>query len=86
MRCCADFQERRRGAKVDPEPLRVFLKFASKLGGNYDRYSCDNSSPLSIIDQMVNCLDKARAEDRFIPWAYLFADYSITGLDASRQG
>ena len=81
-----DFKERHRGAKVDPEHVRVFLKFASKLGGNYDRYSCDNSSPLSIIDQMVNCLDKARAEGRFIPWAYLFADYSITGLDASRQG
>lgn len=81
-----DFKERHRGAKVDPASLRAFLKFAAKLGGNYNRYSCDNSSPLSIIDQMINCLDKARTEDRFVPWAYLYADYSITGLDASRQG
>ncbi len=35
---------------------------------------------------MVNCLKKAKSERRFIPWQYLFADYSVTGLNASRQG
>ena len=35
---------------------------------------------------MVNCLAKARQEDRFVPWEYIFCDYSVTGLDASRQG
>ena len=81
-----DFKQRHRTGKVDPSPLNVFLKYAPKLGGNYNRFSCDNSSPLSIIDQLVNALDKARSEDRFIPWSYVFADYSVTGLDASRQG
>lgn len=56
------------------------------MGGNYDRYSCDNSSATSILDQMVRALDKAYSESCFIPWAYVFADFSISGLDASRQG
>lgn len=81
-----DFKRRHRGGEVDPQCVTPFLKFCTKLGGNYDRYSCENSDPKSIIDQMVNCLDKARIEDRFIPWFYVFADYSISGLDASRQG
>jgi site-specific DNA recombinase len=82
-----DFKARHRTGKADPLPLRVFLKFAPKLGGSYNRFSSDaNSSPLSIIDQLVNALDKARAENRFIPWSYVFCDYSVTGLDSSRQG
>ena len=81
-----DFKQRHRAGNVDPSPLKVFLKYAHKLGGNYNRFSCDNSSPLSIIDQLVNALDKARSENRFVPWVYVFADYSVTGLDASRQG
>lgn len=81
-----DFKARHRTGKVDPNEVSLFLKFCPKLGGNYNRYSCDNSSPTSIIDQMVNVLDKANAEGRFIPWLYVFCDYSVTGLDAARQG
>ncbi len=57
----------------------------SKLAGSYNRYSCENSSPTSVLDQLVNSLNKAQAEERLIPWQYVFADYSVTGLDASRQ-
>jgi DNA invertase Pin-like site-specific DNA recombinase len=81
-----DFKERHRTGKVDLTPIRTFREFCDKFGGGYERYSCDNSSPTSILDQMINILDKARANDCFIPWQYLFADYSISGLDASRQG
>lgn len=81
-----NFKERHRTGKVDFEPIRGFLEHCKQLGGAYERYSCDNSSPTSIVDQMVNILDKAHTEGRFIPWQYLFADYSITGLDPSRQG
>ncbi len=81
-----DFKHRHRTGHVDPEPLRRFLKYCSKLGGDYNRYSCDNSNPKSIIDQMVNGLEKGRQEERFIPWQYVFADYSVSGLNASRQG
>jgi len=81
-----DFKSRHRGEPVSPDFAKLALKHCTKLGGNYDRYNCDNSDPKSIIDQMINCLDKARAEGRFVPWSYVFADYSVSGLDASRQG
>jgi hypothetical protein len=81
-----DFKERHRTGEVDPQRIRPFLRFCQKIGGAYNRYSCDNSSPTSALDQMVNSLDKAHGEGRFIPWEYVFADYSVTGLDASRQG
>jgi site-specific DNA recombinase len=81
-----DFKHRHRAGQVDPGPLQAYVKLRVKLGGSYNRYSCDNSSPASIIDQMIHGLDKARGEDRFVPWAYVFADYSVSGLDCSRQG
>ena len=81
-----DFKYRHRGGKVDVEAVRPFLKLCRKLAGDYSRFSCDNSAPTSVLDQMINALDKARAEERFIPWQYVFADYSVTGLDASRRG
>jgi DNA invertase Pin-like site-specific DNA recombinase len=81
-----DFKERHRTGKVDVETIRAVKKLCEKLAGNYNRFSCDNSSPLSIVDQMINTLDKAQAESRFIPWSYVFCDYSVTGLDPARQG
>ncbi len=81
-----DFKSRHRGALPDPQALGQLKKRVKKLGGLYSRYSCDNSSPTSIVDQLVNILDKAKSEDRFIPWAYVFADYSVSGLTASRCG
>lgn len=82
----ASFKERQRRGEVDEAPLRAFLIGALKLGGAYSRYSCENSSPNSIADQLANELNKAHSEGRFIPWAYVFADFSVTGLDATRQG
>ena len=81
-----NFKERHRTGKVDVETILAIKKICENIGGAYERYSCDNSSPTSILDQVINILDKARADDCFIPWEYLFADYSISGLDASRQG
>lgn len=57
-----------------------------KVASAYARYSCDNSSPTSIEDQMANCLRKAHDEGRFIPWEYVFTDYSVSGLDSTRRG
>jgi hypothetical protein len=81
-----DFKHRHRSGQLDLARLRAFQEHCAKLAGNYNRYSCDNSSPKSIIDQMVNGLDKARQEGRFVPWQYVFADYSVSGLNPSRQG
>jgi hypothetical protein len=81
-----DFKDRHRTGKVDPNEVRPFLKSCPKLAGNYNRYSCDNSSPTSITDQLITVLDKAHADGRFILWLYVFCDYSVTGLDPARQG
>jgi DNA invertase Pin-like site-specific DNA recombinase len=82
----ASFKERHRRGEVDVTPLLPFVTRRINLGGAYSRYSCDSSSPSSITDQLANELDKSHSEGRFIPWAYVFADYSVTGLDATRQG
>lgn len=82
----ADFKHRHRAGSIDINTVRPFTKFGVKLGGNYDRYSCTSNSPTSVLDQMVNALDKAQNERRLIPWLYVFADYAVTGLDATRQG
>ncbi|MDZ4684610.1 MAG: recombinase family protein, partial [Planctomycetaceae bacterium] len=84
----ADFQARHRGVPPCATVAAALVKAAqpAKLGAGYFRYSCDNSKPTSIEDQMVNALRKAFSEQRFIPWCYVNADYSVTGLDASRQG
>jgi len=81
-----DFKDRHRGGAVDPHLLRPFTKHGMKMAGSYNRYSCDNSSPKSIIDQMVNALEKAKQENRFVPWSYVFAEYSVSGLNPSRRG
>ena len=81
-----NFKSRHQTGLADETSAKVFKKFCVKLAGLYTRYSCDNSSTTSILDQTVNCLRKAHQEGRFIPWEYGFADYSVSGLDASRQG
>lgn len=82
----ADFKARHRTGVVDVAAVLPFTKLGFNLGGNYDRYSADNSNPSSILDQMVNSLRKARDEKRFVSWSYVFADYSVSGMDRSRQG
>src|SRR5690606_15452165 len=82
----ADFKHRHRGRAVAREDVQVATDTRRRLGGIYARYSCDNSDPNSILDQVANALRKAREEDRLVPWQYVFADYSVSGLDASRRG
>jgi DNA invertase Pin-like site-specific DNA recombinase len=83
-----DFKRRHRGESVDAaqaksEASRVDAK---RIGGAYVRYSCDNSTPHSNVDQLTNCLKKAAEEGRFILWCYIYADYAVSGLDSARQG
>ena len=82
----ADFKDRHRTGKINHQSLREFAGRCKAIGGNYCRFSCDNSEPKSIIDQMVESLEKAREEEHFIPWAYVHADYSVSGLDSERLG
>lgn len=81
-----DYKARHRASIIDPHATDTFLSHTKKFGGNYNRYSCDNSDPKSIADQMAKALARAAEDGRFIPWCYVFCDYSVSGLDASRQG
>ena len=81
-----DFKKRHRGAASEPARLLPFFTYSRVLGGSYCRFSSDNSSPNSISDQLVKSLDKAKAENVFVPWAFVYADYAVSGLDNSRLG
>jgi DNA invertase Pin-like site-specific DNA recombinase len=81
-----DFKLRHQSGKIEHAMLNPFRPIVGTLGGMYCRYSCDNSNDLSIDDQMAKILAKASAAGCFIPWCYVFCDYSVTGRDASRQG
>ena len=84
-----NFKQRHRTGKIDADELQSFVKFCPQLGGSYARFSCDNSSPNSVLDQLINTLNKAQSEGRLIPWQYVFADYSVTDNwlnDASPAG
>ena len=52
----------------------------------YVRYSCDNSNPRSLDQQLKLALDKAKQENYFIPWEHVFADAAISGTTAERTG
>lgn len=86
MSMVEDFKSRHRGGDLDTAVTAALLKLRLKLGGSYNRYSCENSNPTSINDQLANSLDKAKAENRFVPWSYVYCDYSISGTNPSRQG
>lgn len=81
-----DFKRRHRTGNVDHGLLGPLVRLVMTFAGMYCRYSCDNSSDLSIDDQMAKILVKAKDAGHFIPWCYVFCDYSVTGRDASRRG
>jgi DNA invertase Pin-like site-specific DNA recombinase len=80
------------GTPVLPAPFRLLCDAAtgragaSGLAAAYLRYSCNNSNPRSLDDQLRNVLKEARDMNLFIPWSLVFADASISGTDPSRQG
>lgn len=55
-------------------------------GAVYLRYSCDNSSPRSLPQQLRNCLETAARLKVFVAWEYVFADAAVTGTVANRRG
>lgn len=58
----------------------------TSLGAAYSRYSCDNSNPRSLDDQLTNQLTRAAQDGVLIPWCLVFADAAITGTRSERQG
>lgn len=56
----------------------------NELAEAYLRYSCDNSNPRSLDQQLVNILEHAARDRVFIPWEYVFADAAISGTVTTR--
>jgi site-specific DNA recombinase len=81
-----NFKARHRYAVIDRFAWEPYLEAGLTLFGNYNRYSSDNSQATSIVDQLVKALGAAAAKKHFIPWEFVFGDYAISGLDASRLG
>jgi DNA invertase Pin-like site-specific DNA recombinase len=73
----------RSGEIIYPEPKG---RGWSGIGACYLRYSCENSNPRSLDDQLSHILKAARAASHFIPWDYVLADSSISGTIAVRRG
>lgn len=82
----ANYKNRHKTGHVNvPLILTLFKAIVSCFAAAYARYSCDNSSPTSILDQVASILNKAKEKGRFIPWEFVFADYSVSGLDSGRR-
>jgi DNA invertase Pin-like site-specific DNA recombinase len=80
-----DFKRRHNGEHPTPVPV-IVLSTSGRLGASYSRFSCDNSNPHSIADQLVKEISKAKDESCFIGWQHVYADYAVSGLDSGRLG
>lgn len=80
-----EFLARFRGepAGADGQPTGGLGK---RLGAAYLRYSCDNSNPRSLDQQLKNALERAARDGTFVPWELVFADAAVTGTTADRRG
>ncbi len=56
------------------------------IAAGYFRYSCDNSNPRSLDQQLKLALERAKQDGNFIPWTYVFADAAVSGTTAGRTG
>ena len=57
-----------------------------EIGEVYLRYSCDNSKPRSLDQQLRNALEGAARDKVFVPWSYVMADAAVTGTVSLRRG
>ena len=81
-----DYKQRHGSDNLPTDAAGPLADRNQPLAGGYCRYSCDNSQPTSIVDQLTNILRVAKEHGRFIPWQFLLADYAVSGLDAKRHG
>jgi DNA invertase Pin-like site-specific DNA recombinase len=57
-----------------------------QIGAAYLRFSCDNSNPRSLDQQLKNVLERAARDRVFIPWNFVLADAAVSGTIAARRG
>lgn len=85
-RLAEDFKRRFLTAKIDLTPLPDLCQHWNELGSEYLRYSCDNSNPRSLPQQLQLGLQRARQDKVFVPWECINADAAVTGTVAARRG
>lgn len=80
------FRRRFLAGQIDLTPLPDTCPHWDDLGSEYLRYSCDNSNPRSLPQQLQLGLERAKRDKVFIPWECVCADAAVTGTVAARRG
>jgi DNA invertase Pin-like site-specific DNA recombinase len=68
------------------EALPFLNQHVAEFGAAYLRFSSESSNPRSLAQQLVNCLDRARRDEVFIPWMCVCADAAVSGTLVQRRG
>jgi len=79
------FAKRFREGSTQPVDSLKIDKHCKAIAGAYVRFSCDKSNPRSLVQQLNLILDRAKANDHFIPWNLVFADAAISATTASHR-
>lgn len=82
----AAFRERFLKGKIERFQPEIDSPPWLEIGAAYVRYSCDNSNPRSLDQQLRNALERAAQDKVFIPWEHVFGDAAVTGTIATRRG
>ena len=85
----SQYANRYRESFLNNEPNKfVFVGKAiwEELAAAYLRYSDKNSNPRSLDQQLDRALEKARYENAFTPWEYVYFDAAVTGTTDERTG
>lgn len=80
------FKTRFLAGTMEQFELPQISEASSLYGAAYLRYSCDNSNPRSLDQQLRNVLERAGRDQVFIPWEWVMADAAVTGTVANRRG
>ncbi len=88
VRACGMLADKFEAAFLNPQwqPTVSALPVGQAVAACYLRFSCDNSNPRSLAQQLRNCLERAHRDGLFVPWALVFADAAVTGTHANRRG
>ncbi len=80
------FRERFLSGRVERFQPKIDSPSWLEIAAAYLRYSCDNSNPRSLDQQLRDALERAAHDKVFIPWKYVFADAAVSGTTAARRG
>ena len=85
-RVVADFKRRHRTGKVDREQVQPFARIVLQIGRQLRPLLLRQLQPNVHSGSNGQYPGQGPKRKTLHPWSYVFADYSTSGLDASRQG